>query len=87
MIDKFLELIFAIAKRPTMYGVSKVEDIYLVIFGFIYAIQKEKNEIAIDFMSGFRKFVNEELDDDFSSNKDFDWPRLIRFYASGDNIP
>ncbi|WP_426671442.1 hypothetical protein ACPPVU_09410 [Mucilaginibacter sp. McL0603] len=80
-VDKLFELISAIVKRPAMYQVSKVEDIYLVIFGYLAG---SKYELLNIFHENFRIFVNEHFKEDFVSKSDYDWPRLIRFYSAGD---
>lgn len=83
-IDKLFELIYAIIKRPAMYQVSKVEDLYLVIFGYTCAIKGDESVYIQSFREEFRDFVNEHFAEDFTAKKDHDWVRLIRFYSAGD---
>jgi len=84
-INKLTDLIVAIIKRPAMYQVSNVEDIYLIVFGYSWAIPSIEPDIFDTFLQGFKNFVNEYFAEDFSSKKDYDWSRLIRFYSAGDS--
>lgn len=81
LLDKLFKLILSITERPAMYQVSKVEDIYLVIFGYLTGCQSDSLN---DFHENFRAFVNKHFAEDFTSKSDYDWPRLIRFYSAGD---
>lgn len=83
-LERLFELIQATVKRPAMYCVSKVEDIALIIFGYTWALTKDETSAIADFRENFRDFVNEHFAEDFTSKKDHDWARLIRFYSAGD---
>jgi len=66
-------------KRPAMYSVQNVEDLYLLSFGYLCG----RNDLYLsDFMSDFRDFVNEECK--VGKNKNHHWPRLIRFCSPND---
>lgn len=75
---KFIEVIRSILKRPGMYQVNKVEDLYYIILG--YSISETGNLIN-DILFKFRQHVNIE----FESNNDIDWCRLVRFNSSNDS--
>jgi hypothetical protein len=80
MKEKLIELITAITKRPAMYGVNKVEDFALIIFGYI-ACSAVAQGTSSDFNTEFRNYVNK----DFEMTGDHDWPRLIRFHSASDS--
>jgi hypothetical protein len=82
--DRFVQTISAVVKRPAMYGVSNVEGINLFILGFQFGCSGAENRIVLEFCSGFREFINQEHAEEFSNKRDYDWPRLIRFYSAGD---
>ena len=71
------DFIKVITERPAMYGVNRIEDLYLIIRGFLYAHTKTDLE---DLMYNFRIFVNEKWD----CKEDAEWCRLIRFYSGSD---
>ena len=79
---KFIDFVNMIITRPAMFNVNNVEDLNLVIFGYIYGISssglsgEDLNRITEDY----RQFVNKEFD----SPSDTDWSRIIRFYSGGD---
>ncbi len=64
-----------------MYSVNRVEDIYLLIFGYKCGVNRDMIEELSNFLLDFRVFVNKE----FKYKSDADWCRLIRFYSSGDS--
>lgn len=78
MKKHFSGLIDSIINRPAMYGVNKVEDIQLIIFGYTACASQSPNDLN-DF-GEFRSFVNKHFD----SMGDHDWARLIRFYSASD---
>lgn len=81
MIKLFRTFIYSILSRPGMFQVNNVNDLGLVIFGYLAAINKmESGLILNDFMDNFRAFVNKYFESDFN----YDWERLIRFHSSGD---
>jgi len=80
MKEKLIELITAITKRPAMYGVNKVEDIDLIILGYITCSAVVQGN-ALDFNTEFRNYVNK----DFEMKGDHAWPRLIRFHSANDS--
>jgi hypothetical protein len=82
MKEKLIELITAITKRPAMYGVNKVEDIDLIILGYITCSAVVQGN-ALDFNTEFRNYVNK----DFEMKGDHAWPRLIRFIQLTTRIP
>jgi len=81
IINSFKELIQAIINRPAMYMVNNVEDLGLVIFGYLAGVGRTTdNNVLNKFMGDFRKFTNKHFETTF----DYDWDRLIRFHSSGD---
>jgi hypothetical protein len=75
---KFIDLIRSILKRPGMYQVNKVEDLYYIILGYSFS---QTGNLITDALSKFRRYVNAE----FESKDDIDWCRLIRFSSSSDS--
>lgn len=73
----YIEFIVSILKRPGMYCVSNVEDIYLISFGYLSGL---KDDYTAEFMSDFREYVNK----DFEMDENYDWVRVIRFHSGGD---
>ena len=74
---KLYSFISPILERPAMYCVNNIEDLYLIVWGYLIGSEDTPSQ---DFMTYFRKFVNVY----FKSKEDVDWPRLIRFYSSSD---
>src|ERR1700742_3175503 len=81
-IEKLIELVNDILRKPAMYEINNVEDLGLVIWGFKSAtyLIKSEGEALTEFMTSFREFANKK----FNSPIDSNWPRIIRFYSSGD---
>ena len=77
-LQRFIELIQAINKRPGMFGVSKVEHVQLVILGFTRGAPY--NESVSGFISELDQFVR----NNYGENKEFQWVKLIRLYCGGD---
>jgi hypothetical protein len=75
-LNKFISLLDSVTSRPGMYLVNNVEDLNLLIFGYLAASDEDESS---SLMSEFRKFVNHE----FKTDSDYDWPRLIRFHSDG----
>jgi len=83
--DYFYNSISRIAERPHMYGVQNVEGLSMVIMGMSFGAG-DLGDIARDFQGKFREYVNKKHTEDFKSRSpDFDWPRLVRLYSSGDS--
>lgn len=76
-IDKLISFIDEIIDKPGMYQVNNIEDLHLVLLGYLQGLDDDD---STSFLSGFRMFVNEE----FKTNFDYDWSRLIRFHSGGD---
>lgn len=83
--QRFVENISVIIRRPGMLSIRNVEDINLVILGYLLGILGKDNRLVLSFLSEFRDFLNSKWDDDFKKLGDYDWPRLIRFYSCGDS--
>lgn len=80
-VDHFVELVQHIVNKPGMFLVNNIEDLGLIISGYLMGVSHMKGgEALIDYLSGFRAFVNRH----FESTFDYDWERLIRFHSSGD---
>lgn len=75
--EGFIKFIISVLKRPAMYCVNNVEDIYLISFGYTSALQDDN---TADFMNDFRQYVNK----DFEMNGNHDWSRIIRFHSGSD---
>lgn len=73
-IDTFIT---EILDRPAMYCVNNVEDLNLIIWGYLMGLQSKEDN---NFMVYFRELTNKH----FKSKKDTDWSRLIRFYSASD---
>lgn len=78
-LQKFLDLLSSIVKRPGMYQVSDVEDLYLFISGYLFAADDEVSEM----MHQFRQYVNRHFADEFTSQADLTWDSLIKFNSLG----
>jgi len=80
MREKFLEFIQAVIKRPSMYQIERVEDIWVLTYGYQHALIGYDNDLVTDVLSEFRIYVNKH----YKTKSDFSWARLIRFH-SGSN--
>jgi len=80
IINSFNEFVYAVVNKPGMYRVNNIEDLGLVIFGYIAGVARSGTISGLnEFMNNFRRFVNEHFD----TTVDYDWERLIRFHAGG----
>lgn len=77
----FIDFVNMILKRPAMYQVNKVEDLWLVMFGYQCSLSEGANKNIGDMLLDFRKFVNK----DFDSKEDFSWDKLVRLYSGSDS--
>ena len=69
----------SVIERPGMYLVNNVEELSLIIYGYLMG----KGDVdCIELMSEFRDFVNKECKTD--KKRDHNWPRLVRFYSGSD---
>jgi hypothetical protein len=71
-----------IRKRPFMYGVQRVEDIFLMSMGYAEALEKA-NAVDADFehfQAGFMDFVVR----DFNAPSHCNWSTAIRSYSTSD---
>ncbi len=76
---QILSLLQAIIKRPEMFNVGSVKDIWLIVFGFEQGANYQ--ETLIDFSLEFRIFTNKYFD----NSSDVSWEKLIEFHATGSN--
>lgn len=76
----FLLFLTSLMNRPGMYLVNNVEELSLVILGYLAG---RKDTDCINLMSKFRDFVNKESKID--KKNDRDWPRIVRFYSASDS--
>jgi hypothetical protein len=79
-IKKYVDFIKAIVERPAMYQVNRVEDIWLISFGYQHALGELDIKEIGNFLSDFRDYVNK----DFQSNQNHSWERLIKLYSGSD---
>ena len=75
--EKLYSFIQKVVERPAMYSVNNVEDLHLIIQGYLMGSKKEENG---SFILYFREFSNKY----FRSKNDIDWVRLIRFHSASD---
>lgn len=81
LVNQFIEQVKHIVNKPGMYQVNNIEDLGLIVLGYLMGItHMEKEEELSTFLVGFISFVNRHFDTTF----DYDWERLIRFNSSGD---
>ncbi len=71
-----------IRKRPFMYGVQRVEDIFLMSMGYGEALDKA-NAIDDDF-EHFNKGFMDFVVDDFNAPSHCNWSTAIRMYSTSD---
>jgi hypothetical protein len=80
---KFIKFIQDINEAPGMYLVNKVEDVDLIILGYLSAqIDDLEYESIKAVLNTFNDFVNKY----YETNEDYQWARLIRFNCSTDLI-
>jgi hypothetical protein len=82
-LEEFFEKIKFLNKKPAFFSVYKVEDIHLIIEGYIYALAgpEAKPKKIVSFTKDFRKFVNNHFE---TTDKDFVWEVLIRINSNSD---
>ena len=75
-IIKINSILFNIEKRNKMYGIEKVEDIFLILQGYSMA---DENHNYDYFFKEFTMFVR----NDFDFKYEFaNWSRIIRFFSA-----
>jgi hypothetical protein len=77
---EFITLIKFMVKKPGIFGVNQVEDIWFVSLGYT-ARKSRESEAVSKMLSLFQKFVNRK----FSISENLDWHKLIKLY-SGSNL-
>ncbi len=78
---RFVEFILAVVKRPAMFHVSKVEDIWIMTLAYQHALLGNENKTINDILSGFRTYVNKH----YKTTSDHSWERLIRFHCASES--
>ena len=64
-----------------MYLVNNVEDISLVIFGYLHGLGDDQEADSLgELLADFRTFVNNY----YKHKKNDHWARLIRFHSGSD---
>jgi hypothetical protein len=81
--SKWYKLLGEIQKRPALYGIQKVEDIFLFYMGYSMSLSARgvTDEDLDDFSANFTKFVVE----DYEAPAHCNWSTAIRLYSSSDN--
>jgi hypothetical protein len=76
-------LLDSIQKRPTMYGIQKVEDIFLFHLGYnlSHSHTTINDESLNDFTFNFSQFVVK----DYNAPSHCNWCTAIRLYSSSDS--
>jgi hypothetical protein len=77
------ELLSKIQKRPTMYGIQKVEDIFMLNMGYSIALQNKSilDNDLMDFETRVTNFVIK----DYNAPSHCNWCTAIRLYSSSDS--
>ncbi len=78
---KLIDFVRSIIKRPALFEVNKIEDLYFILLGYLSALNGEEKNKVFTFLSEFKYFVNKY----FKFKEDSTWQRLIRFYSGSDN--
>jgi hypothetical protein len=81
--SNWYELLSKIQKRPTMYGIQKVEDIFMLYVGYSIALQNKSilDNDLMDFETRFTNFVIK----DYNAPSHCNWCTAIRLYSSSDS--
>jgi hypothetical protein len=79
---KWYDLLERIQKRPAMYGIQTVEDIFIFHFGYNMALDNNgiNDEDANDFSENFTGFVIK----DYNAPSHCNWSKAIRLFSSSD---
>jgi hypothetical protein len=79
---KWYKLLENIQKRPAMYGIQKVEDVFLFHMGYAMSLSDRgiTDEDLNDFSENFTKFVVE----DYAAPSHCNWSTAIRLYSTSD---
>jgi hypothetical protein len=81
--ETWYDLLTKIQKRPILYGVQKVEDIYSFWLGYSIALSNRGivDGDLLDFDNNYTKFV---MQDDASTPPHCNWCTAIRLYSASD---
>lgn len=71
---KILDFLDNVINYPVLYNISKVEDVKLLIDGFLSGCNSEEQQLLIE---KFNKYVQEF----YEAKHNESWDRLIRFYT------
>lgn len=78
-LNNFLEFIFSLIRKRTFLNINKVEDLDLIIKGYIQAIPDKH---IINTLNQFRTFVNMDMESKYNHS----WVQLIRLYSANDEL-
>lgn len=76
--NHFIKLIDAVCKHPAVYSINRVEEIDILINGYLFGTGDK--ETISDFMSKFNSFVVQKFD----IGTGYNWVKLIRLNTGGD---
>ncbi len=79
--DQIIDLIRMVLKRPAMFQVNRVEDLWLILFGYQHALTFESNVEINELLVDFTKFINLC----FESTTEYNWDKLIRLHSGSDS--
>ena len=79
---KWYSWLESMQKRPAIFGVQKVEDIFHIYFGYSLALESkgESDDEADHFNNNFTQFVV----DDYDAPSHCNWSTAIRLYSASD---
>ncbi|MGN6293136.1 MAG: hypothetical protein ACTHMV_10370 [Chitinophagaceae bacterium] len=74
----FFERLSFVLERPGMFGIQKIEDVFLIFSAEIFI---HRNEWVEKWNQRFNEFVIGEINETLTN---FDWSKVIRLYSGSD---
>lgn len=79
-MDKFITILQAVLRKPGMFRIHNIEDLYLFTLGYSIACADVGDETVLTFINSFSDFISAE----YELSERTEWNRYIRFISGGD---
>jgi hypothetical protein len=79
-MEEFIKYVNLLCEKPGMFKINKVEDIYYMISGYVFALESLKAEKLNELMKGFNKFL-----DDNDEPMGVNWEVNIHIHSGGND--
>lgn len=77
---KLLYFIYGVINKPGLFSVTRIEDINIMTYAFIMALNIEEAKSVELFLYKFRVFLNKK----YTINNNLEWVKIVRLHSNND---